>query len=200
MKTINKNKPDVYKLTFLAILTAIVFVLQFFVKIPLGQFTISISLSVIVLGAVLFGYSGGAWLGGVSALAILLNGDAALFYGFNFWLTIFLVMLKGIASGVAAAAVFKLLRKINTYLAVIISAIVAPVVNTGIFFLGSVLFFFPDIQKLAGGQNTIIFILVVFIGLNFIVELILNVVLSPVIVRLISMIKLTKQNNIKGVQ
>lgn len=189
----NKSSFDTYKLTFLAILTAIVFVLQFFVKIPLGQFTISVSLSVIVLGAAVYGYFGGGFLGAVSGFAILLNGDAALFYGFNFLLTVLLVMLKGIASGLAAAFAFKLLKRINEYVAVIVAAILAPIVNTGIFFLGTILFFFPDIQAMAGGQNVIIFVLIGFIGLNFFVELILNVLLAPVIVRLLKLIPLTKQ-------
>ena len=189
----NKSSFDTYKLTFLAILTAIVFVLQFFVKIPLGQFTISVSLSVIVLGAAVYGYFGGGFLGAVSGFAILLNGDAALFYGFNFLLTVLLVMLKGIASGLAAAFAFKLLKRINEYVAVIVAAILAPIVNTGIFFLGSILFFFPDIQAMAGGQNVIIFVLIGFIGLNFFVELLLNVLLAPVIVRLLKLIPLTKQ-------
>ena len=189
----NKSSFDTYKLTFLAILTAIVFVLQFFVKIPLGQFTISVSLSVIVLGAAVYGYFGGGFLGAVSGFAILLNGDAALFYGFNFLLTVLLVMLKGIASGLAAAFAFKLLKRINEYVAVIVAAILAPIVNTGIFFLGTILFFFPDIQAMAGGQNVIIFVLIGFIGLNFFVELILNVLLAPIIVRLLKLIPLTKQ-------
>ena len=189
----NKSSFDTYKLTFLAILTAIVFVLQFFVKIPLGQFTISVSLSVIVLGAAVYGYFGGGFLGAVSGFAILLNGDAALFYGFNFLLTVLLVMLKGIASGLAAAFAFKLIKRINEYVAVIVAAILAPIVNTGIFFLGTILFFFPDIQAMAGGQNVIIFVLTGFIGLNFFVELILNVLLAPIIVRLLKLIPLTKQ-------
>jgi uncharacterized membrane protein len=184
---------DTYRLTFLAILTAIVFVLQFFVKIPLGQFTISVSLAAIVLGAVIFGFGGGAWLGGVSAVAILINGDAALFYGFDFWLTIVVVMLKGVICGLAAAGVYKLLKKFNTYVAVVAAAITAPIVNTGIFYLGSILFFADDIQAMAGGQNVALFVLVAFIGLNFVVELVLNVILAPVIFRLLKLIPLTNQ-------
>ena len=102
-------------------------------------------------------------------------------------------MLKGIASGLAAAFAFKLLKRINEYVAVIVAAILAPIVNTGIFFLGTILFFFPDIQAMAGGQNVIIFVLIGFIGLNFFVELLLNVLLAPVIVRLLKLIPLTKQ-------
>ena len=183
-----KRKTDVYKLTLLSILSAIVFVLQFFVKIPLGGFTISVSLSVIVLSAVIYGYTGGAVVGGVSAVAILLNGDAALFYSFNFFLTVLVVLIKGIASGVAAAAIFKLLKNINKYVGVIASAIVAPIVNTGIFFLGSFVFFYDSIKAMAGGTNVALFIIVGFIGFNFIVELIANVVLSPVIYKLIQLV------------
>ncbi len=191
MNTTKKN--DTFKLAFLGILSAIVFVLQFFVKIPLGGFTISVSLSVIVLAAVLYGYTGGALIGGVSAVAILLNGDAALFYSFNFFLTVVVVLAKGIASGVAAAAVYKLIKKLNQYVAVVIAAIVCPIVNTGLFFLGSLAFFYGNIQAMAGGTNVALFIIVGFIGLNFIVELIANVVLAPIIVKLIKMIPSTQK-------
>lgn len=188
-----KRKTDTFKLTFLGILSATVFVLQFFVKIPLGSFSISVSLALIVLAAVLYGYTGGALIGGVSGVAILLNGEAALFYTFSYFLTILVVLLKGIASGLAAAAVYKLLKKINTYVAIIVSAIVAPIVNTGIFFAGSITFFYNDIQAMAGGTNVVIYVLVIFIGLNFFVELIANVVLAPVITRLIQMIPSTQK-------
>lgn len=194
----NKYTPDVYKLTSLAILTALVFLLQFFVKIPLGTFNVSVSLTVIVIGAAMFGFVGGAWLGAVSAVAILLNGDAALFFGFNVFFTIFIVMLKGIMSGIAAAGAFELLKKVNLYLAVTVSAIIAPIVNTGIFFLGSVVFFLPNIKELAGTQNAITFILTAFIGLNFIVELILNIVLIPLILRLLYLLPISQKKYFRG--
>lgn len=188
-----QRKTDTFKLAFLGILSAIVFVLQFFVKIPLGGFTISVSLAVIVLAAVLYGFAGGALIGGVSAVAILLNGDAALFYAFSYFLTVLVVLLKGIASGLAAAAVYKMLRKFNKYVAIVVAAIVAPIVNTGIFFLGSITFFYSDIQAMAGGTNVVVYVLVFFIGFNFFVELIANVILAPVITRLIQMIPSTQK-------
>jgi len=188
-----KKSTDTYKIALLGILSAIVFVLQFFVKIPLGGFTISVSLSVIVLAAVLYGYSGGALIGGVSAVAILLNGDAALFYSFNFFLTVLVVLAKGIASGLAAAAVYKLLKEANKYVAITVAAIAAPIANTGLFFLGSLAFFYDSIQAMAGGTNVALFIIVGFIGLNFVVELISNVVLSPIIFRLIQIIPSTQK-------
>ena len=183
-----KRSTDTFKLALLGILSAIVYVLQFFVKIPLGTFTISVSLSVIVLAAVLYSYTGGAIIGGVSALAILLNGDAALFYSFNFILTVLVVLIKGIASGLAAAAVFNLLKKINKYVAIIVASIAAPIANTGIFLLGSITCFYKPIQAMAGGTNVALFVIVSFIGFNFFFELIANVVLAPIIYRLLKLV------------
>ena len=182
------KKTDVYNIVSLGILSALAFVLQFFVKIPLGAHSISVSLTVILLAAVLHGYVGGAVVGGASAVAILLNGDAALFYYFSYFLTILVVLIKGIASGVAAAAIFKLLKKVNEYLAIVVAAIVAPIVNTGIFYLGSVTLFYGNIQEMSGGTNVFLYVILVFIGLNFVFELVANVILSPAILRLIKII------------
>ena len=112
--------------------------------------------------------------------------------------TILIVLVKGIAAGFCAGLVYKALKKVNQYLAVIASAIVCPVVNTGVFFLGCLVFFknSPEIAKLAtdaglGGQ-IILFILVGFIGFNFLFELGFNMVLSPVIMRVLKLTKLDR--------
>ncbi len=196
--TYNNNKKnltfDTYKLTVLAILTALTFLLQFFVKIPLfGTFTVNVSLTVIVIGAAVFGFEGGAWLGAVSSLAVLCNGDASGFLSISFFSTVLVVMLKGILSGVAAAGCYKLLKKVNLYLSVTVSAIVAPIVNTGIFFLGCILFFMPSIRASAGEQTAIGYILTVLIGLNFVAEFVLNLILVPCIVRILQLVPLTEK-------
>ena len=66
----------------------------------------------------------------------------------------------------------------------------APVVNTGLFLLGCVLFFLPTITewgKAAGFENVGAYMVTVFVGLNFLVELAVDLILSPVIVRLIKL-------------
>ena len=70
-------------------------------------------------------------------------------------------------------------------LAVLAAAVVCPLVNTSIFFLGCWAFFLQDLALMAGGVNVFVFILTVFIGINILVEVGINVVLSPVILRLI---------------
>ena len=177
-------------LTGMALFTAIVVVLQFLgAFIRFGPFSISLVLIPIVVGAALYGPAAGAWLGFVFGLVVLLSGDAAAFLAVNPIGTILTVLVKGAGAGFLAGLCYRALAKVNDWLAVIAAAVVAPVVNTGIFLVGCLLFFMPTITEWATGMgfpsvgNYMIFGLV---GANFLFELLFNIVLSPVIVRLIT--------------
>lgn len=189
-KTPFSNKDDVRRLTYLAILTAIVFLLQF-IPIKLGMFNLTFVLVPIVIGVALCGTYAGPWLGFVFGVAVLVSGDAALFLGFTVVGTIVTVLLKGTLAGLAAAFVYKLLAKKNRYLAVVVSAVTTPIVNTGIFFLGCVVFFFKDIQMYwqLESDGVIAFVITGLIGLNFFVELAVNLILVPTVYRLIEIAK-----------
>ena len=182
------NKDDVRRLTYLAILTAIVFVLQlisFFMRGPV--FSLTFVLVPIVIGISLCGKWAGPWLGFVFGIAVLVTGDANLFLSFSWFGTIVTVLLKGTLAGLAAAAVYSLLEKKNRYLAVVVSAITTPIVNSGIFFLGCVAFFLEDIQafwQLESG-TAVGFVVTGLIGINFIIELAVNLILVPTVYRLI---------------
>jgi uncharacterized membrane protein len=102
--------------------------------------------------------------------------------------TITVVLLKGILAGLAAGFVYKLLSKKDKTIAAITAAIVCPLVNTGVFILGSYVFFIPTLTQwgaAAGYSSVTAFIFLAMVGLNFLVELAINFVLSPTIVRLI---------------
>lgn len=176
-----------------AILSALVVVLQLLGSfIRFGPFSISLVLIPIVIGAATCGTVVGAWLGGVFGLAVLLSGDAATFMAINVPGTIITVMLKGILCGLAAGLIYKLFENRNRYLAVIAAAIVCPLVNTGIFLLGCTVFFLDTLSEWgagAGHDNVFVYMIVGLVGLNFVFELISNVVLSPASVRLIALIK-----------
>ncbi len=176
-------------LTGLALFTAIVVVLQFLgAFVRFGPFSISLVLIPIVVGAALYGHFAGAWLGFVFGMVVLLSGDAAAFLAVNPLGTVLTVLLKGALAGLCAGLVYRALEKLNGWLAVILAAVAAPVVNTGIFLVGCVLFFMPTITEWATAMgfpsvgNYMIFGLV---GANFLFELLVNIVLSPVVVRLI---------------
>ena len=173
-----------------AVLTALVVILQFLgAFIKFGPFSISLVLVPIVIGCATCGISVGSWLGLVFGIAVLISGDAALFLAVNPIGTVITVLLKGTLCGLLSALTYKTLEKKNRYLAVIIAAIVCPLVNTGVFLLGCLAFFLDTVKEWAVGfgfgENVGQYMIFGLVGGNFLVELAMNIVLSPVIVRLL---------------
>ena len=177
------------KLTGLALLTAIVVVLQLLGSfIRFGPFSVTLVLVPIVVGAALYGPGAGAWLGFVFGIVVVLQPDTAFFMNYSPLATVVVCLLKGAAAGLCAGLVYRLLEKVNRYVAVLVAAIVCPVVNSGIFFLGSLLFFIPLIEEtLCDPGEGVKFVIFGMIGGNFLFEILFNIVLSPVIVRLIDL-------------
>ena len=186
-----EKKFSTRKLTGLAILTALVVILQFLpIKGPF--FLITLTLIPIVIGSALYGAFAGAWLGFIFGVTVLLSGDAAAFLTINIPGTIATVLVKGTLAGLAAGLVYKLASKVNRYFGVICSALVAPVVNTGIFLLGCRLFFMDTVNGWAaasGYENVGAYMILSLVGINFLIELGVDLVCSPVILRLINIRK-----------
>lgn len=196
MKTNSRQGMSTEKLVLVALFTALVAILSYlggFIKIG-GFASISLTLIPVVLGAALCGPLAGAWLGGVSGAVFFLTADAAFWLGLSIPGTIITVMVKGILAGLCAGLVYKLFERFNRYVAVMVSAVVCPVVNTGIFIIGCFIFFMDTVNAgaVAEGLSVGAYILIFFVGLNFIFELISNLIFSPVIVRLLD-IKLGKK-------
>ena len=192
MKT--QKKLSTKNLVLAAILTALVIILQFmgaFVKF--GPFSISLVLIPIVIGAASCGKSIGAWLGLVFGIVVLASGDAAVFLAINPLGTVLTVLAKGTACGFLAGLTYKSFEKTNKTLAVAVSAIVCPLTNTGIFLLGCLAFFMETVAEWASafgfGNNVIGYMIFGLIGANFLVELLTNIILSPIIVRLLNIRK-----------
>lgn len=189
----NKRRMSTETLVLAAVMTALVIILQFLgTFVRLGPFQCSLVLMPIVIGAALCGKSISAWLGLVFGMVVLFNGDAAAFLTVNAVGTVITVLAKGILCGFCAGLVYDLLKGKNQFLAVLCAAIVCPVVNTGVFLIGCRLFFFETISAwgLAEGFGTAIEYM--FLGLaggNFLFELITNVALCPVIVRVLNLRK-----------
>ncbi len=173
-----------------ALFTAIVVVLQFLgggIKVG-GMFSISLVLVPIVVGAAVYGWQAGAWLGFAFGVAVLLSGDAAAFLVIDFMATIFVVLLKGTVCGLVAGLAYKVLARKNNRFAVYSAAILCPIFNTGIFLLGCQLFFLEAIAQWGealGFDDVYAYMFLGLAGINFIIEIIVNIILAPVIVRLI---------------
>lgn len=173
----------------IGLLTAIVVVLQFVsMALRFGTFSITLTLVPIVVGAALYGWKTGAWLGLVFGVAVLLTGDAAAFLAINIPGTIATVLVKGAMAGLCAGLVYRLVAKKNQVAAVLLSSITAPIVNTGIFLLGCRLFFYDTVQAWGAGlsfENTFVYMIVGLVGINFLIELGVNLVLNPAILQII---------------
>ena len=189
----NKKMISTKTMVLGAVLTALVIVLQFMgAFIHLGMFSISLVLIPIVIGAATCGVSIGAWLGLVFGLVVLFSGDASAFLMVNAPGTIITVLAKGVLAGLCAGLTYKCLEKYNRTVAVIVAAIVCPLVNTGVFLIGCFVFFFEAIKAWGvaeGYGNVIQYMLLVLVGGNFLFELGTNIVLSPIVVRLINIRK-----------
>ena len=184
---------DTTKITYAGMLTALVAVFQYlvgFIRLG-GNFSISLVLIPIVIGAAICGTGVGAWLGFVFGIMVFVTGDAALFLSINAFGTVVTVMAKGVLAGSVAGAVYKLAERLNIYLAVFLAAIVCPIVNTGVFIVGCRLFFFDAVSNWAVGEGLPVgtYMILMLVGLNFVFELIFNIVLAPIAVRLINIIK-----------
>ncbi len=179
-------------LAVMGVLTAIVIVLQALaIGIRFGTFSITLVLIPIVVGAALYGWKAGAWLGFVFGVVVLMT-DAGAFLAVSVPGTVITCILKGVLAGVAAAAVYRLLENKNRWAAILAAAIVCPVVNTGVFLLGCLVFFYDTISEWAAGagfSNVGAYLIIGFVGLNFVVEALINLCLSTVIVRILSIVK-----------
>lgn len=187
------RKQQTQQLVLGAILTALVVILQLLGSfIHLGPFSVSLVLIPIVLGAAMCGWKIGAWLGLAFGITVMMSGDAAAFYAVNVAGTLITVLLKGTLCGLAAGIVYKLLEKVNRYLAVMAAAVVCPVVNTGVFLLGCRIFFMATITEWGAGlgfSNAAEYMFLGLAGGNFLFELATNIILSPIILRVMAFTK-----------
>lgn len=194
------KKINVQKLVGIAMLAAIVVVLQYIGNfIKFGSVSISLVLLPIVVGAAIYGPSAGAILGGVFGASIIigyLSGNVDFLWLANPVATAIVCIIKGCGAGFVSGILYKLFAKRNIksgkVLGAYSAAIVCPVVNTGIFLLAMFTIFREQLVSIAGGTNTIYFAFVGLAGVNFLVELAVNVVLAPVIVGIMNAVRVRR--------
>lgn len=189
----------IQKLVILAVLAAIIVVLQSFAgSIPLGPFNITLSLIPIMLGAVLYGPVAGAFLGAIFGVVVCVAVVTGADPGGNLMfqqlpvLTLFLCVLKSSAAGFVAGWICKLFMNKKFFVGVALSSVLCPIVNTGILCTGMLLFYGDLVTGWAlaeGYDNAFLYILFGMVGLNFLVELAINIVLIPAVVGVIRALK-----------
>ena len=199
----NNSLNQTRKMAGLAIFTAIIVVLQIVCTfVRFGPFSITLARAPIIIGAAVYGAASGAYLGFVMGLVVLITGilgwdGGTVMYlmSINAFATILICLLKSTVAGWAAGAVYKTLAKKSILLGVIVAGIVCPLVNTGLFIIMMSIFFKSTLQAWAGGTSMMYYIIVSLTGVNFLIELFVNMVLASAITRIIkSGLKQLKSN------
>lgn len=176
-----------------SLLTALIVVLTILGNfVRFGPFPITLALAPIIIGAAMYGASSGAFLGGVFGVVTLIcgltgwdGGTVIYLMGVSPVACVLVCVLKGVGAGWAAGLIYGALCKKNEHLAVISAGIVCPVVNTGLFILGMLLFFTSALESWASGQGVLYYVIFGLTGINFLVELAVNLVLSSGITTII---------------
>ena len=200
-----KQNEKILRMVEMAMLVALVVVLQMVsAMIPpiAGAVSITLTLVPVVVGAILFGKKGGAVLGFTFGLIVLVNCVSGLDVGGNIlWnanplLTALICFVKGIAAGFVPALLYEAVKgKKETatggrkYAASLVASLSAPLVNTGLFVCGMLLFFMEILHAWAGGTDVASYVLLGLAGVNFLVEFLINMILTPAIVRIVEAVK-----------
>ena len=138
------NSEKIHKMVGTGVLTAVVIVVYLLTMgISVGPFNITFALIPIVVGAALYGWATGGWLGLVFGAMVLFTGGANAFLVINVPGTIITVLVKVAAAGLVPGLIYS-----------------------------------------AG-----VYMVTVFVGVNFLVELGANLLLSSVIVRIVDIVK-----------
>ena len=193
----NKLSEQTQILVGKGLLTALVIVIYLLTMgLSIGPFNITFALIPIVVGAALYGWTTGAWLGFIFGAMVLVTGGANAFLVINPPIsvlgTLLTVLVKGAGAGAVSGLVYKALEKKNRWAATICAAAAAPIANTGIFLIGCLLFFMDTINAWAAAaniENVGVYMITVLVGVNFLVELGTNLVLSSAIVRILDIVK-----------
>lgn len=188
----------------LAMLVALVVVLQVFGGfIKFGPFSLSLVLIPVVIGSVVLGVKGGAILGFVFGLVVVIqcamgiDAGGFILWGINPFLTALICLVKGTAAGLVPGIIYKLFNKnseSNTrhIVGAVLAAVSAPVVNTGLFLIGLSAFFNSTLVSWSGGMNIWLYIITGLVGINFVIEFSVNAIVSPAISTIIKAITKNK--------
>lgn len=177
------NSLRIKRMVGIASLAAIVAVLQLIANyIAFGPVNITLALTPLIVGSILYGPACGAGLGALMGVIILTAPSTNSFLIINPFATVVLCIMKTSVAGFVCGWIFRLLNNKNRTLGIVLTSIVAPIVNTGIFALGCMAFFFNTLTEWAGGSDTLRYLFLTMIGWNFLIEFLINSILSPTVI------------------
>ena len=159
----------------------------------------------ICVGAFLLGPVDGAILGFVFGLITVIqtpqNGILNFLFQASPIIYVILALTKATLAGFLSGLIYKSLDKAFkgnlVYLKTLIASVAAPVINTAVFVLGMMIFFIPQLSAMptqfpdffSQYVNPMQVLFLGLAGFNFLGEVIVNIVLTPAIVRIVDVVK-----------
>lgn len=189
----------------LGILIALVIVLQLFASaIPMFGVTLNFSLIPIAFAGIMLGWIGGAIVGFSCGVVVFITmavigqepSTAYLFQASPVILTIMCIG-KTTVAGIVSGLLYKIISRKNVHVAVCLSALIIPIVNTAIYLIGIILMkeHAALFMGLTNSSASVVFSVVFgLIWLNFVLEMIINVIFTPLIYRVIRVLKINSES------
>ena len=172
------------KLAIISIFSAIIVILQLISTfVNFGGFPITLTLIPIIIAGAVYGPSIGALMGlvfGVIVDILVITGadpSGAIMLSTHPIITITTCLIKGTLAGLFGALIYKAIK--NNKIGIIASAIITPITNTVILYIVLILFFESSFAAMVSA----------FMSINFIIELLINVLLAPGLLVLIRRVK-----------
>ena len=184
------------KITGTALLVAIELVLIVISNyVSIGPVNLNLALIPITVAGMLFGPLSGLFVGLVNGVVTILSPSTqAIFIPVSPFGTVLICLLKTSLAGFLAGLVYALINQKSSRTgykvaaSFIVSALV-PIINTGIFTIGCYTFFkgwLTDAAVSSNYDNNFLFLIMVVIGINFIFEFSISLLLAPSINMLVN--------------
>ena len=163
----NKQQ-NIRRIAGIAVLSALTIILTIVSNyIIIAGVSINLSLVPIVLAAIIYGPYAGFFVGLINGGFVMLSAQA--FFAISPVGTVIVV----------SGYIYRLIVRFNEIVSTFVASLIVPVVNTGLFIIGSLIFFKGSFGSLIS----------IFISLNFIIEFAINLLLAPAIIRIIKAVK-----------
>ena len=202
----NKKFFTAKTVSVLGILVALVIILQLFASaIPMFGVTLNFSLIPIAFAGIMLGWLGGAIVGFACGLVVFITmavigqePSTAYFFQVSPLILTVMCISKTTVAGLVSGLVYKIFSKKNVHFAVGVSALIIPIINTAIYLTGIVLMreHAANFMGLSTSSADVVFTVVFgLIWLNFVFEMIVNVIFIPLIYRVIKVLKINTEKD-----
>ncbi len=179
----------------LAVLVALLVVLNLLSTVFKVITNVNLTLIPIVLGALILGVRGGVILGLISGIMTFIFGVVGVdpFTNILFVnspvLTFLTCVVKITVAGGLAGWIYEIISKKNKHVATFVASALVPIVNTFIFILGGLAMYNTVASNFS--ENVLYFLVIVCAGVNFLIELGINLLVAPAIFSVVKVLDKT---------